>query len=184
MGGDWPIRLLITAVFRLHMISVSLACPLLVITDDYPDRPNSNRVKKDRYMKLLTYWALGTSFIILLTACSSTPSEPKIVRVDEKNNHTTIEVKVGNQLEINLFGNPTTGYTWMITQVDNNILVSSGDPVFEEQSDALGAGGRFTYRFFALTSGETQFKMEYRNPSESITTTAADEYEMMVKVKK
>ena len=91
---------------------------------------------------------------------------------------------VGDQIEISLPGNPTTGYTWMIWAVDKTILEPLGEPEYEPEGEALGAGGHFTLRLNAIAPGEFWIEMVYRRSFDPQDVPSADEYKILVKVSK
>ena len=45
----------------------------------------------------------------------------------EKDNGALVEVRRGTRITIELNENPTTGYRWMISSIDEAFLVSAGD---------------------------------------------------------
>jgi inhibitor of cysteine peptidase len=119
-------------------------------------------------MKILAIYSLSASLMFLLASCSTTltktPNQPKIILVDEKTNGGTVELLVGDQVEISLPGNATTGYVWTLDQVDKKILEPQGDPEYKVQGEGVGVGGKYIFRLKALAVGETSVEMEYRQP--------------------
>ncbi|MBM3696221.1 MAG: protease inhibitor I42 family protein [Actinobacteria bacterium] len=77
------------------------------------------------------------------------------------NDGAVIEVKVGERVTLELEGNPTTGYSWQITEIDPAVLAPSGEPDYQSSSDADGAGGVYTFRFDAVGAGETEVVLQY-----------------------
>jgi hypothetical protein len=53
-----------------------------------------------------------SAFLLLLNplACASLSNNPKIVKVTEENDRSTVDLDIGDRLEITLESNPTTGY--------------------------------------------------------------------------
>ncbi len=134
-------------------------------------------------MNIITVATWCAAFLVLLTACASPASQPKTVTVDETKNKESIELRVGDQLEIILAGNPTTGYEWMLKQLDEAILQPVGDPEFKTQSEALGAGGSYSFKLNAISAGETQVELVYRRSFEAEDKAPADEFIIKVTVK-
>jgi len=134
-------------------------------------------------MKAIVVLTFGASCLLLLSACASPDSQPKTVTVDEHNNKKSVELIVGDQLEITLAGNPTTGYEWMLKQVDEAILKPDGDPEFSTHSEALGAGGIYSFKLDAIAAGETRVDLVYRRSFEAEDILPADEFSIMVTVK-
>ena len=79
-------------------------------------------------------------------------------------------VKVGDIIQVVLKGNPTTGYTWSanLSEQDASILEQMGDPSFVSDTQLIGSGGTFTFRFKALKAGEATLKLVYARPWESV----------------
>jgi inhibitor of cysteine peptidase len=73
--------------------------------------------------------------------------------IDEGANGKTIELAVGDQLEIHLAENPTTGFRWHLT--------TDGAPACERTADSFtasgtrpGAGGIHAWHFRAARQGQ------------------------------
>jgi inhibitor of cysteine peptidase len=77
-----------------------------------------------------------------------------------------VEVRVGHVIEITLAGNPTTGYRWEVADPANGVLEQIGEPQYAADSDALGAGGKFTFRFRAVAKGRAALRLVYHRPFE------------------
>lgn len=80
-----------------------------------------------------------------------------------------IELNAGQALVVTLESNPTTGYSWEVSEVDNTVLVQMGEPEFKEASaegeEVVGAGGTETF-YFASAAGETTLTLVYHRPWE------------------
>ena len=90
----------------------------------------------------------------------------------EDDDGAVVEVAVGEQIVLELEGNATTGYTWAVTAVDPAILAPAGDPDYQSESDADGAGGTYTFRFDAVGPGETEVVLMYFPSWEEPSATA------------
>ena len=113
-------------------------------------------------LKVLWFIMIAGLILFTLAACGS-GSE---VNLDGSDNGNQVEVSGGQVLVVSLEGNPTTGYTWETEEVDQKVLRQLGDPQFEAESDAIGAGGVQTLRFETVTSGSTPLKLVYVRPWE------------------
>ncbi len=76
----------------------------------------------------------------------------------------------GEAFEIALAGNPTTGYVWEVTEIDEQIVQQTAeeyilDP-YEGEFPPLGLGGTYVFRFRAVGSGQTTLKLVYHRPWE------------------
>jgi len=77
-----------------------------------------------------------------------------------------LHLRPGQTLQVTLEGNPTTGYNWLVVQVDEAVLKQVGEPEFKADSAALGAGGKITLRFQAVAAGNTGLLLAYKRPWE------------------
>jgi len=115
-------------------------------------------------MSRITNISLILLLAILLGACSSTKSGKLLT---EKDAGQSFSIKKGNQFKVTLEGNPTTGYNWVATGLDDLILKQVGEPEFKADSTLIGAGGKITLTFQAVAAGHVTLKLEYRQPWET-----------------
>jgi inhibitor of cysteine peptidase len=101
--------------------------------------------------------------IVFISACSSDANGQTLTA---ENAGQTIEMNVGDTLSVELEGNPTTGFTWEVAEMDLSVLKQIGETEFETDSDLVGAGGVLTLRFEAIGSGQTTLKLVYHRPWE------------------
>ena len=88
--------------------------------------------------------------------------------LNASDNNTTINVTTGEFLVITLEGNPTTGYTWEVTEpLDELVLQQVGDIVSVPESDLLGAPSKQIATFEVVGAGNTTIKMVYHRPWET-----------------
>ena len=111
---------------------------------------------------------LSNRFFVLLAllislaaaACGGGGAGPENVYIaDEDDNGQSVTMSVGDMLQLMLPENPTTGYTWAIVTNDEGVLAPSGEPAYEVESDAIGAGGTKTFMFQALAPGTSVLQM-------------------------
>jgi len=106
--------------------------------------------------------------ILIATGCgSSGPSGPSPIMVDENNTGSTVELHTGGRLKVILEGNPSTGYTWEVATVDPSILRQDCEPEFEPESNLIGASGKITMTFKAVSAGPTTLRLIYHRPWET-----------------
>lgn len=97
-----------------------------------------------------------------------------------------IKVKKGYMFEVKLKSNPTTGYSWMLSEpVDSTIIefdkkefVSDNDP----SNPMIGAGGTEIWIFSGVDVGKTNIKLKYARNWEDEENVKTKEY--IVKVSK
>jgi inhibitor of cysteine peptidase len=88
----------------------------------------------------------------------------EIIKLSEVNAFTTKDVYVGDQIQLSLKDNPSTGYTWKIICIDEKILVQVGEKEFIADGPKIGSKGISIYTFNALKSGCTKLQLEYSRP--------------------
>ena len=74
---------------------------------------------------------------------------------DEKDNGASVQVERGAKITIELTENPTTGYRWMISSIDEAFLVPAGDDFVPPNQKSHGAGGLRRFFFRAKNAGST-----------------------------
>ena len=73
----------------------------------------------------------------------------------ERDNGELVQVRSGERITIELKENPTTGYRWMITSIDEAFLVREGDAFVPPDQKTPGAGGLRRFFFRAKSAGST-----------------------------
>jgi inhibitor of cysteine peptidase len=73
----------------------------------------------------------------------------------EKDNGAQVEVQRGAKITIELTENPTTGYRWMISSIDEVFLERQGDEFLPPDQPTPGAGGLRKFFFRAKGAGST-----------------------------
>lgn len=117
---------------------------------------------------------------VLLSACGLAGA--KVVKAGEDMNGQTIELEVGQKLQISLEGNPTTGFNWELLEYDPAVLKQVGDMEYKSDSKLMGAGGVMTFTFEALKSGDTRLRLIYHRGWETDVPPEKN-YELDVSVK-
>ena len=80
-----------------------------------------------------------------------------------------VALRVGDRLLVALEGNPTTGYEWSNTLVYKfATLREIGEAKFRPDSELVGAGGLFLFRYEAFRIGPQAFRFAYQRPWESV----------------
>lgn len=103
----------------------------------------------------------------LLSGCDPhSTSETPVVTATYAQNGQTVTVPPDGILVLRLAGNASAGYAWEFTRLDAARLHFL-DSRYESDSDAVGAGGTFTFRFEALQTGATVIGLAYRRSWET-----------------
>ena len=91
----------------------------------------------------------------------------KGLKLNEAGNDGQVTIGVGEKLVIALESNPSTGYTWEISELDTTSLEQVGDIEFVSANPGLlGAGGMQTLTLIARQPGQTTVKLVYHRPWE------------------
>jgi inhibitor of cysteine peptidase len=99
----------------------------------------------------------------LLSACGQPLS------VTDVNDGEAVAIEVGQELEVSLPANPSTGFGWTVVIDDPSVLGQVGDPEFVSDSEELvGAGGMLTMHFVGLAEGSSGLRLEYERPFEDV----------------
>jgi inhibitor of cysteine peptidase len=80
-------------------------------------------------------------------------------RFAEKDNGTSVQLRRGAKITIELSENPTTGYRWMISSIDEAFLVPEGDAFLTGDQMGLGGGGVRRFFFRAKEPGYTALNL-------------------------
>jgi predicted secreted protein len=91
-------------------------------------------------------------------------SEAKETVVRTEDDGKAVEVARGGTVTFKLVSNSGTGYVWVPTQVDNNVLAQQGDRTSEVSSDTPGSAKLDVYRFAAHNAGSSAVEMSLKRP--------------------
>jgi predicted secreted protein len=132
-----------------------------------------------------TIFNIAVILIPLLSLNACKQGTPKTVTVMEKDSGGTVKIHLGDVLEVNLIGNPSTGFMWEQQSLDSTIVNAKGETAFKpdhEEPGFAGSPGRFTMRYEAVKRGQTDLLLVYHRPWEK-STPPAQTFRMTVKVK-
>ena len=103
-------------------------------------------------------WIAAVVVITALTACGD--DSGSTVVLDAADSGSDVALDVGDQIDVQLEANPTTGYSWELGPLPDGLeLVSSG---FEEPGGSLvGAGGTQVFVFDVVGPGDGILRFEY-----------------------
>lgn len=118
-------------------------------------------------------------FLLLLTGlvagsvgCAPLIDDPgqSVIRISEKETGATVDLQGDQRLWVQLEGNRTTGFQWLLIDQTGGILETVGEaPRYETDANPLallGAGGTENWTFRTLKSGTGLLRFEYRRPWE------------------
>jgi inhibitor of cysteine peptidase len=99
--------------------------------------------------------------LISIIVCGFGPICKDPVKLTEADSGKTIEMKIGDCLNIVLGGNPTTGYIWEEASRISPVLKQYKRMVFAPQSKLIGSGGKCTFHYKAAARGTKELKLVY-----------------------
>lgn len=102
----------------------------------------------------------GVLALVLVLASGEVDGVVRTLR--EPDLGAVVEMAPAQQVLVEIEGNPTTGFTWEVAEIDPRVIAPVGDPQYESESDADGSGGIYTFRFEAVGPGEEEVVMVYR----------------------
>jgi len=108
---------------------------------------------------------LTVNFLDAVWLCISIPQAA--VTLSEEDTGSTVALRAGDTMDVVLDGNPTTGFSWETAAIDASVLKQLGEPGFEPYTNLIGSGGKFTFRFEAVSSGQTLLRLVYHRPWET-----------------
>jgi predicted secreted protein len=76
----------------------------------------------------------------------------------------TAELAIGDTLVVQIPTIPTEGFSWMAQDLNTNILIQQGEPLYKTQTGPDAGGGMTVLTFKAVGSGETQLNLDYAKP--------------------
>ena len=107
-------------------------------------------------------WAFG---LLGLTTMAQAQVPPAQLILTDADNGATATAVVGESIEVNLRGNITTGYSWVLASFTGSSVETNGAMVYTPDSGGgIGVGGTFSFPFLATALGDTSLAFSYNPP--------------------
>jgi len=104
--------------------------------------------------------------IIFMAGCTCIPKN-QCPSSESSEAPTMITAKVGEEFDITLDSNPTTGYQWkLFDNSSEGIVKLLGSEYNPTEPQRIGGGGKEIWKFKAAAAGKTTITMEYVSPWE------------------
>jgi len=88
------------------------------------------------------------------------------VRINYENNEHNFNIDLSGaaveSINLELTGNPTTGYQWIITEQSDNIEIISSYEMMPGAEKMLGKGGKYVFKVIGIEEGNAGFEIEYK----------------------
>jgi len=133
----------------------------------------------NRYRAVAALAIMGCCLAVALAGCSGQATP---VELTEKDSGSTQTLVVGQEMNISLESNPTTGYQWAVDGKLPSQLTEVGAPAYKAGSSAMGAGGTETWAFKATSPGTGTLNLKYWRSFEP-TSTPAKTFTINISVK-
>ena len=88
-----------------------------------------------------------------------------MMRFSEADNGKTVEVPIGQEIEVALTENPTTGFRWRMAQAGEPVCAYENDS-FDPGMAAPGMAGSHAWRFKVVAAGTSSIELDHRRPWE------------------
>jgi inhibitor of cysteine peptidase len=110
--------------------------------------------QRTRKRWLLVSFISMSLLMLFLASCTSSTS------LTGSDNGKTIQAHVGDEIDIALDSNPTTGYRWEIEKSDATLLTLKQSN-FSASNSSAGSGGTQTLTFEAKSAGTINLQLKY-----------------------
>lgn len=114
------------------------------------------------------------------------PALGKVRTLGSKSNKKTVTLKKVDTVVVELPGNLSTGFAWLVSSVEGDAVTQVGQVEYVQRNTRLsapvGTGGVFRATFQVAKAGQSKIVMAYRRPWES-DQPAAESFEVTLKVK-
>ncbi len=124
-------------------------------------------LRRERSASVLATMLIGLLAAVWLAAEAMGGGGNPQVTLGDGDNGRTVTVAQGTVITVMLDGNPTTGYSWESSISAPAVLKQTNTAEFKPSSDAIGAGGTFTFQYEALAPGRTDVTLVYRRSWET-----------------
>jgi predicted secreted protein len=122
---------------------------------------------------MIRVFALLALLVAMVAGCGASRS------LGLEDDGTRVALRSGDEIEITLAGNATTGFSWELVEFDRAVITALGEPVYKEvDTDLIGGSGEWTCTLVAQESGECEVRFVYHRtwedepPEETFSFTA------------
>ncbi|MEC3954681.1 protease inhibitor I42 family protein [Nocardia sp. CDC153] len=102
--------------------------------------------------------------VAVTTAVQATSDQHEAVKVGADSDGKDVSLAVGQGLIVTLDANPTTGYAWVVADLDQNVVKQNGSPEYQQDPNPngmVGVGGKSVLNFVAAAPGSTKLNLAY-----------------------
>jgi inhibitor of cysteine peptidase len=119
--------------------------------------------------------------LLLVASCGGDDDDAGRPLLDAEDSGSELQLNAGDEFEVRLVSNPTTGYSWAVTEPET-LTWTLLDSSFEEpDSDLVGAAGTEIFVFEAVSEGNDVLRLEYVRPfDDPVVAEDVVEFEIVV----
>jgi predicted secreted protein len=108
---------------------------------------------------------IAVGLLVSLTTGNAQSSDTLVLA--EADDGTTANAFVGQAITVNLHGNPTTGFAWVLASSTGDSVLTNGPATYiADPGGGAGIGGTFSFPFLASKPGDTALSFDYRRSGE------------------
>lgn len=105
--------------------------------------------------------------VVLLSVCYGGCKRTSLnINADKSYDGRSIELRVGDGVQLSLAENPTTGYRWEFVTKPEPYCVVVSDAYVANANGTMGGGGTHGWAFRAVSVGTGTVSLAYRRPWE------------------
>lgn len=125
--------------------------------------------------QLASLVALALLAVTSRNAFGQSPARtPGDLVITEKDDGKAVDALLDQTIAINLKGNPSTGFEWLLTETAGDSVAADGLVRYlPDEPGGVGVGGTYSFPFRAVRQGPTSLSFDYRqpwNPSSTLRT--------------
>jgi inhibitor of cysteine peptidase len=103
-----------------------------------------------------------------------------VLQIGEDYVDRTVELPVGQVMELRLGENPTTGFRWQLKSDGGPACALEGD-TFQPKAAAPGGGGEHSWQFRGVRAGDCEIELLYRRRWENAPASRSFKVHVQVK---
>jgi inhibitor of cysteine peptidase len=84
-----------------------------------------------------------------------------VLELTETDSGKSVEITLGISIVLRLKGQPSTGYTWVLAEVNSDVLAQDAEPEYTPSSKLRGAEEEMIWEFKSVGTGTTVLKLIY-----------------------
>lgn len=121
-------------------------------------------------MLRITSFTLIALMFLGMGGCTPTVSGQTTIDFFESDSGKSIEISRGTIITIHLKGQLSTGYQWVIADLDSSILSQAGETQYVPSSDLKGAEEDVVWTFKSIETGSTLLRLYVDHKNTPIQT--------------